>query len=284
MSREKKTTETPGMNAEEIRALREQERIDSVCSEPPSSRKALYPAVNYLTVLAAAAVILTGLYYAGMLTGTIRSLIQPYLGMVDDSSGFLTDMLTALLNLLLFTVIAVLFGFALAINFARHGRPREVWGSQVKYIVPAAFLSCLVYAAFRFLSGGGAFAVSGSVLSRCLYYVNMIVIVPAANVLLFLVLPSAVIRMLLTVVSDTKERTELPQIIVCALIMALGLIGVNPAHITLFGFPAFLFALVLSALCSFLYHRTNVIWCTVLLYAGVSGLYLLAAALLSQIA
>ena len=272
------------MTAEEIRGLREQERIDSVYIEPPASKKAWYFTFNCLAASATAIVILIGLYYAGKLTGYVRSLIQPYLWMVDDSSGFLTDMIAGCLNIALFAAIAVFFGFALDINFARNGRPREVWGGQIKFILPAALLSCAGYALLRFFSSGGAFTVGGSILSRCLYYFNMLTIVPAANTMLFLVLPSAIIRMVLTLVSDTKERMEIPMIVASAVIMTLGLLGVNPANIALSGYSTAAFALIVSALCSVLYHRTNVIWGTVLMYSGVSGLYLATAALLNSFA
>ena len=110
----------------------------------------------------------------------------------------------------------------------------------------------------------------------------MIAVVPASNVLLYLVLPSAVIRMLLTLVSDTKERAELPLTIVCAVVMAFAMLGITPNHIENYGASIFFFTLIQSAPCSLLYHRTNIIRCTILLYAGVSALYLALAALMNS--
>lgn len=69
----RKDNENPGMTAEEIRKLREQERMDSVYTEPPASRKALYTALNYLTACVTGAVILVGLYYLERLTGYLLS-------------------------------------------------------------------------------------------------------------------------------------------------------------------------------------------------------------------
>ncbi len=274
--------EKQGMDAEEVRAFREQERMDSVYLDRPSHKKALYTALNYCTAALTGAVILVALYYGSLLTGYLFSAILPYFDFVDDSAGFLADLVTAVLHLLLFGIIAILFGFALDINYKGHGRPKEVWGKDVKYILPAAFGSCVLYVVIHHFTSGGSFTVSGSLLSQILYYFTAIAVVPAANILLYLVLPSAVIRMLLTVISDTKERTELPLIIAGTLIMTFAMLGITPRHIDNFGAAIFVFTLIQSAACSLLYHRTNVIRYTVLLYAGVSGLYLALAALLNN--
>ncbi len=279
----KNSIEAQGLSAGEIRELREKERIDSVYLEPPATKKAVFTTVNFIVAFVCGAVILVALYYAAFLTGYLRSLLMPSLYAVDDSSGFLTDFVTGVLNILLFAVIAVLFDFVLNINYSGHGRPKEAWGRYIKFILPAAFGSCLVYAVIHHLTAGGSFRVSGSILSQIFYYVTEIAVVPAANILLFLVLPSAVIQMLLTVVSDTKERTELPLIIATTLIMTAGLLGITPNHIELYGNGIFAFTLMQSAACSLLYHRTNVIRAPILLYAGVSAFYLALAALLNSI-
>ena len=258
----KNSSEAQGLSAGEIRELREKERIDSVYLEPPATKKAVFTTVNFIVAFVCGAVILVALYYAAFLTGYLRSLLMPSLYAVDDSSGFLTD---------------------LNINYSGHGRPKEAWGRYIKFILPAAFGSCLVYAVIHHLTAGGSFRVSGSILSQIFYYVTEIAVVPAANILLFLVLPSAVIQMLLTVVSDTKERTELPLIIATTLIMTAGLLGITPNHIELYGNGIFAFTLMQSAACSLLYHRTNVIRAPILLYAGVSAFYLALAALLNSI-
>lgn len=199
--------------------------------------------------------------------------------MIDDSSGFLSAAVTGILHLAFFFLIAVLFGFALDINYARSGRPREVWGGQIGWILSAAFGSGVVYAVFRFITRHSAFTVGGSLLSRVLYDICMLTVVPAANVLLFLVLPSAILRMALTVSSDTRERAELPLIIASALVMTFALMGCSPVYIEYYGFPAVLFPLALCSALSVLYHRTNTIWPAILTYSGVSGLYLLLSAL-----
>ena len=250
----KNSIEAQGLSAGEIRELREKERIDSVYLEPPATKKAVFTTVNFIVAFVCGAVILVALYYAAFLTGYLRSLLMPSLYAVDDSSGFLTDFVTGVLNILLFAVIAVLFDFVLNINYSGHGRPKEAWGRYIKFILPAAFGSCLVYAVIHHLTAGGSFRVSG-----------------------------AVIQMLLTVVSDTKERTELPLIIATTLIMTAGLLGITPNHIELYGNGIFAFTLMQSAACSLLYHRTNVIRAPILLYAGVSAFYLALAALLNSI-
>ena len=277
----KNSEEKKAMNAVEIREPREQERMDSVYMEQPASKKALYTAINYIVALAAGAVILVALYYEDMLVSHIRPTVVLYLWMIDDSAGFLGDTVNALLNMLIFALIAVFFGFALDINYSAHGRPKEAWGEYIKYILPAAFGSCFLYAVIRHFIAGGSFNVPGSILSKCLYYFCIIAIVPAANVLMYLVLPAAINRMLLVVVSDTKKRAELPATIASALVMTFAQLGVTPNHIQLYGAGIFIFTLIQSAACSFLYHRINVIRYTILLYSGVSALYLLLAALLN---
>ena len=261
--------------------ISENERIDSVYTEQSVPKKILYTSLNYLAAFALGAVILTALYYEDMLISNLRSAILPFLGMIDDSSGFLSDMIAAVLNILVFTLAAVLFGFALDINYSAHGRPIEAWGKYVRFILPAAFGSCVLYVVIHHFVSGSSFAVSGTVFSQILYYINMIAVVPAANVLLYLVLPNAMIRMLLVIVSDSRERAELPLAVSGTLIMAIAMLGITPNHIENYGAAVFAFALIQSAACSFLYQRTNVIRYTVLMYSGVSALYLGLTALMN---
>lgn len=275
----KKAKEKPGMTAEEIRALREKERMDSVYIETPRSKKALYYALTYITAVVAAIAATVGLYYLGILVSRVRSEALPYLWMADNSSGFLADAVTAVINLLLFTVIAISLGFALDINYANTGRPREVWGKQLKYILALAFGGCVAYFVWHRITSGCAFTLTGSLLSNIMYYVSMLTIVPLANVLLYLVLPSAVIRMLLILASDTKEKTEPPLIIACTLIMTFGMMGMSPANIDNLGSASAAVTLAECAACSILYHRTNVVWTTALLLSGANALYYVLSAL-----
>lgn len=258
----------------------EEIRLDSPYAQEPVSKDLFYSVITYIAAFAAGAVILIGLYYEDMLVSILKSAILPYLSMLDDSSGFLTDMTGAVLHLLFFVIIAVFFGFALDMNFSVHGRPKEIWAKYIPYILSAAFASCALYIAVHHLATGKTFHLTGSPLSQGLYYLNMIVIVPAANVLLYLVLPAAIIRMLLTVVSDTRDRAELPLMIVGALVMTLAQLGITPKNIVNYGFGVTAFALIQSALCSVLYRRTNTIWRVILLYSGVSAMYLALAAMI----
>ena len=275
----KKSEENQNLNEEQ---LREQERLESVFPEQSAFHKILYTSANYTTAALTGAAILFALYFANLMIYYLRSEIMPFLDAVDDSAGFLADAVTGILNILVFAVIAVLFGFALDINYSGHGRPKQIWGKYVKCILPAAFGSCFLYVVIRHFAVGSSFRVTGSILSQILYYITMIAVVPASNVLLYLVLPSAVIRMLMTLVSDTKERAELPLTIVCAVVMAFAMLGITPNHIENYGASIFFFTLIQSASCSLLYHRTNIIRCTILLYAGVSALYLALAALMNS--
>ncbi|MBQ9901923.1 MAG: hypothetical protein IJM51_06000 [Clostridia bacterium] len=278
MKSNKKNEETPGMSAEQIRRMREQERIDSVLPPQPVSKKTLYACVNYMVAFGVGAVILIAFYYARRLVSYLSSELNAYLSGVDNSSGFLSDMETGLLHLILFALVAFLFGFALDINYAGHGRPREVWGRDIRFILPAAFGSGIIYLLINHFISGSSFRAGGSILSQCLYYFTMIVIVPAGNVLLFLVLPSSVIRMLLTAVSETKEKAELPLTLSSAVVMAIAMLGITPNHIENYGFLVVCFTLIQCVCCSLLYHRTNVIKYTILLYSGVSAMYLALAA------
>ncbi len=285
MLKKRKSTHdsTSAITEEELLRLQEKERLDSVFPEAPASKKALTNVWIYLITAGSSCVILTLLYYAGLLIGNIRYEAVGYLGMIDDSAGFLSDTVTALLHILLFIIIAVLLGIALNINYSVHGRPNEVLGKYKKFILLASFGSCAAYVLIHHLAVGRSFSLSGSLLSKSLYYVSMLTVVPVANILLYLVLPLALIRMLLTLVSETKQKAELPLIIAGTVIMTLGLLGINPANIENFGLEITLFTLVQSAACSLLYLKTNVIWSTVLLYSGVSGLYFILTALLNLI-
>ena len=144
----------------------EQKRLDLVYSEEPVSKNLFYNIVTYFSAFAAGAVILTGLYYEDRLVSMLRSFILPYLSIIDDSSGFLSDMVTSVINLLFFLIIAILFGFALDMNYSVHGRPKEIWAKYIKYILPAAFASCLLYIAVHHLATGKTFHLTGSPLSQ----------------------------------------------------------------------------------------------------------------------
>lgn len=280
----KQATEKPGMTAGEIRELREKERMDSVYYEPPASKKAGLILLLYAAALAVGIGILVGLYYGNILLSWLKGLVSPYLELADNSSGFLDPLMTGVLQLLLFAAVAFLFGFALHINYSpslRNGRPKEIWGKPVSIAVPAAFAGCAVYVVCRHLAYGSSFLAAGSVLSKVLYYVTMLAVVPAANILLFLVLPSALLRIVLTLLSDTSEKIELPLILMTTIIMSLALLGITPRNLENFGLPILLFTLLQSAVCSVVYHKTNVILYTVLVYSGVSGLYFALAALLN---
>ncbi|MBQ5545581.1 MAG: hypothetical protein IIU00_07850 [Clostridia bacterium] len=276
----KKSEEKAAMFADEIRELRELERLDSVYTEQSRSVRTHDMLIISLITMALGALILTGLYFAEKYLGNLRNTALFYLWMIDDSAGFMTDTVTAVIHLLLFTLIAVCFGFALDINFSRSGRPKEVWGKNIRFILLASFGSCVLYAGGHYLLTGSSFALTGSILSKSLYYFFMLTVVPTANVLLYLVLPSAIIRMILVLVSDTKEKTELPLIFAGTAIMTLGLLGIIPRSIENFGWIIFLFTLIQSAACSVLYHRTDTIWPVVLMYSGVSATYYILAALL----
>lgn len=272
-----------GMTAEQIRAMREEERIASVLPEKTRSQKNLEWLFIWLATVVTTAVVIVVLHYLEQLMGILCSMVLPYLWMVDNSSGFLAELVTKVMELGVVVLVIIGFDFALDINFASTGRPSEVWRKQVKYCLLAAFGSDLLFVVMSRILTGGDVGVRGSLLSRILYYVTKIGVLPLANVMLYLVIPSAVVRMILIFVSDTKEKTELPLTVAATVTLTLGMIGVSASGILGAGFAVLVYVLIQSAAYSVLYHRTNVIWPPVVLYAFVTALYYPVAALLHAI-
>ena len=206
--RDKKQKEKQAMNTEEIRALREEERINSVFPEQSQSGKLINNLLVLLASLLTAAVVIVGLFYLNRLTSFMNAYALPYLWMIDDSSGFMTELLHCAIRLLFVLVICVLFGFALDINFSSVGRPKEVWQKHVNWCMLTAFGSDVLLMLISRIFGGRAAGVSGSLFSQVMYYITKLAVVPFTNIMLYLVIPSAIIKIVVTLVSNSADRSH----------------------------------------------------------------------------
>ena len=271
--RDKKQKEKQAMNTEEIRALREEERINSVFPEQSQSGKLINNLLVLLASLLTAAVVIVGLFYLNRLTSFMNAYALPYLWMIDDSSGFMTELLHCAIRLLFVLVICVLFGFALDINFSSVGRPKEVWQKHVNWCMLTAFGSDVLLMLISRIFGGRAAGVSGSLFSQVMYYITKLAVVPFTNIMLYLVIPSAIIKIVVTLVSNSDKKVELPLTVLTTVTLTLGMLGMSWEGVRGAGWLLSVYALIQSASYSVVYHRTNTIWKPTLLYMGVTALY-----------
>lgn len=270
---DKKQKEKQAMNAEEIRALREEERINSVFPEQSRSGKIINNLIVLLSALLTTALVFTGLFYLNRLTSFMNAYALPYLWMIDNSSGFMTELLHCLIRLLFVLAVCVLFGFALDINYSSKGRPKEVWGKYVKWCVLAAFGSDVLLMLVSRIFSGRAAGVSGSIFSQMMYYITKIGVIPFTNIMLYLVIPSAILRIVITLAANSDKKVELPLTVITTVILTLGMLGMSWTGVRGAGWLLSVYALIQSASYSVVYHRTNTIWKPTLLYTGVTALY-----------
>lgn len=270
---DRKAKEKKGMTAEEIRAMREEERINSVFPEERRAPIVLRRLLEITVSVVTAAALVAGLFYLNRLTAFLNAYALPYLWMIGDSSGYLAELLHSVIRLLVVALVCCLFGFALEINFSKGTRPKEVWQKPARICLWVAFGSDVLYALGSRLLVGRPEAVTGSVFSQIMYYFTKIAVVPAANVLLFLVLPSAIMKILVTLASESHKRIELPLILTSTVTLTLGMLGMTWSGVKNAGWLLVGYALLQSAACSVLYHRTNNVRRVILLYAAVTALY-----------
>ena len=169
------------------------------------------------------------------------------------------------------------------INYSSKGRDKLCWTNIVKYSVWAAFGVDILYLVLSRIFGSPFALPGGGIFSQVMYFLTKLFVVPFANVMLYLVLPSAIIKMILTLVSETREKTELPLTVVCSITMILGMLGISWSGLRTAGFLIVLYAIVQGVACSIVYHRTDTIWRPVLLYSGVTAVYYVLAFLLALI-
>lgn len=269
----KQEPEKEAMTAEEIRAIREDERINSVYPEDTVSRKNVKVAVKYIAVTVAAAAILVGLFAFSSLTSYLCANIAQYVSFLDNSSGFLTEAITKVLQLALVLVVTVLFGFFIKIDFGRKDRPVSIWGKSVAICIAVALAADILFLMKSRILSEPQLIVSGTVISQIFYYITKICLVPFANIMLFLVIPSAIIKNILVLITDNKSQAEIPLIVATTVILTLGQLGMSWESISGAGLAIAAYALIQSAVYSTIYHRTEVVWFPILTYAGVTVFY-----------
>lgn len=269
----KQEPEKKAMTADEIHAMREEERVNSVYPEDTAVKKNVKIAVKYIVMAITTAIILVGLFAFSSLTSYLCANGIQYFSLIDDSSGFLSEAMTKVLQLALVLVITVLFGFFIKVNFSWKGRPASTWGKYVKICLIAAFAADVLFLLKSRILGEPQLIVSGTIFSQTLYYLTKICLVPCANILLFLVLPSAVIKNVLVLITDNRTQAEIPLIVATTVILTLGQLGMSWEGISGAGIAIAIYALIQSAVCSVIYHRTEIVWFPVLVYAGVTVLY-----------
>ena len=279
----KQDGEKKAMTASEIRDMREEEMLDSVYREKTQQEKHVENGIIWGVTLIVTAVLVVGLHYLGVLESIISEFLLPFLWMVDDSSGFLAEFFAKLLELALILFVTVSFGFALNINYSSKGRPKETWKKLVGYATLAAFGIDVLYLVLSRIFSGPFTPPVGGIFSQVMYYITKLLIVPFAHVMLYLVVPSAIIKMILTLISHTREQTELPLTVAGSVILALGMLGMTWSDVKSAGFLIIFYVIVQAAAYSIIYHRTDTIWRPVLLYSGVTGTYYILAWLLSLI-
>ena len=275
--------EKQAMTSQDIRAMREDELLDSVYREKTVKEKNVETGVVWAATVVSAVVVIVALYYFGLLNSAIGSLVLPYLWMIENGSGFLAEFFSKIIELSLVLFITVSFGFALNINYSSKGRDKICWTNIVKYSVWAAFGIDVIYLVLSRIFGSPFAMPGGGIFSQVMYFLTKLLVVPFANVMLYLVLPSAIIKMILTLISETREKTELPLTVVCSVTMILGMLGMSWSGLRTAGIPIILYAIVQGVAYSIVYHRTDTIWRPVLLYSGVTAVYYVLAFLLALI-
>ncbi len=279
----KDKAEKQAMTSDDIRAMREDELLDSIYREKTQNEKNVETGVIWFAAVASTAVVIVGLYYFGKLNSLISSFVMPYLWMIEDGSGFLPEFFSKLIELALVLFITVSFSFALNINYSSKGRSKENWTKMVRYSVLAAFGVDLIYLVVSRIFDSPFSMPDGGMFSRVMYFVTKIFVVPSANVMLYLVLPSAIVKMILTLICDTREKTELPLTVVSSITMILGMLGMSWSEVKYAGLPIVLYVAVQGVAYSIVYHRTDTIWRPIMLYSGVTSVYYVLAFALSLI-
>ena len=279
----KQDPEKKAMSASEIRAMREEEMLDSVYHEKTQKEKNIETVLLWAAAVAGTALLITALHYWNMLSGKITAFIMPYFWMLDNRNGYLAECLTKLLELALVLVVTIAFGFALNIQYSGAGRPKETWKKRVGYATVAAFGVDVLYLVLSRIFDGSFVPPEGSAFATVMYYLTKLLRVPVVNIMLYLAIPSALLRMVLTPLSETRDKMYLPLTIAGALILTLGMLGMSWSGLRSAGFFIVMYAALQAAAYSVIYHRTDTVWRPVVLYMGVTGTYYILAWLLSLI-
>lgn len=276
-----KQDEKKAMTAAQIRTMREEEMLDSVYREKTAREKHAETAFIWIAAILCTALLMTALHYYHVLVGKASAFVLPYLWMIPDHSGFLGDFLSKLMELITAILLIILFDFALNINFSTRTRPEEKWKKPVRIVGLVAFGTVIFYAVIARFFHTGFVPPSGSIFSQVMYYLTHLLLVPVTDVLLYLVIPSATVRMILLLIAESREKTELPQLLAGWCIMTFGLLGLSWNAVVMAGAWVIVYAVMQAGACSILYHRTDTVWRPIMLCFGLTGTYYIVSWLLS---
>lgn len=109
----KKVKEHEAMTAEEIRKMREQERIDSIYPDKLPAKEKAKVALKYAAFIIAAVVLFVLFWQLVGFLSSISNTAIGYLGVIDDSSGFLFEFVNKLLHLAAAAIVTSMLGFSL---------------------------------------------------------------------------------------------------------------------------------------------------------------------------
>lgn len=280
----KKSKEKEAMTAEEIRKIREQERIDSIYPDESPINGNVKIVLKY-AAFAVIAVVLFVLFF--MLSGFLSSVSDTavgYLSVIDDSSGFLSEFVHKLLNLTAAFIVTSMLGFSL--KKIKGEKNRRNISDDAKWIGICAAVALGADVLFLLISrvtGEPQLIVSGSGFSQIMYYLTKVALVPASNILFYVVLPSMILETVSSLFFDSRAEICIPLMIFSTIMLAAGQLGMSWTGISNAGFMITLYALIQSAACSVLYHRTQRMWMPILLYALVTALYYPLSGLLYMI-
>lgn len=262
------------ITAEEIRRIREQERINSVSPEKSYEKEKIKIVLKYAAVTAVAAVLFVLFFLLSGFLSSVSGVIIGYLSVIDDSSGFLFEFVNKLIYLAAAAIVTLLFGFSL--KKIRGEKKRGNIEGDFKCIgicTAAALVTDVLFLLISRITGASQLIVSGSVLSQIMYYLTKIMIVPLSNIIFYVVLPSMLLEFASSLFFNSRADIRIPLMIFSTVMLAAGQLGMSWAGISGAGFMITLYALIQSGVCSVVYHRTQRIWLPILIYALVTALY-----------
>lgn len=277
----KKHEEKKAMTAEEIRAMREQERLDSVYPEPTPVRNGPRKVIPWLAVLVLTVVLLAAgmLIYDWLISALVY--LDGYLAGVDFDSGLLTESVIVLLRSGIVLVVAMAVGRLLKIDMSSKCAPFAEWGKSLKTWLLVALAADALFLLGSWLAGKSVELTSSPGMYPIVYYILKIFFVPLENIILFVAIPSQIIGHVAPFIFDSKKESELPLMISSTVILAAAQLGMTWSGIAGADIVIIVYGLIQSAACSVLYHRSGNVWVPTAVYSGVTVLYYLMSWLLS---
>lgn len=275
----KKNEEKKGMTAEEIRAMREQERIDSVYPEPKLVRNSARNILRWVAVLGLTAILLVvwELLFNGLLFGLI------YLDRFLSSFVFLSDPVIVMIRSAVVLAAALFIGHILKININFECAPFAEWSKSFKICLIIALAADVIFLLGSWFAGGSIELSSAPGMYEIVYYIMKIFIVPLENIILFVAIPSQIIEYISTFIFESRKQAERPLIVSSTVILAAAQLGLTWSSLVSADAVIIAYALIQSAVCSVLYHRSRNVWVPTAVYSGVTVLYYLMSWLLSMV-